>query len=70
LAQDRERLEHAFDARSQAIGRIGLPAVRDFRRKRLEREHAVEMARIADAETALPELNPVLLLRVGTRAAS
>jgi superfamily II DNA or RNA helicase len=70
LAQDRERLEHAFDARSQAIGRIGLPAVREFRRKRLEREHAVEMARIADAEAVLPELNPVLLLRVGTRAAS
>jgi hypothetical protein len=70
LAQDRERLELAFEARSQAIGRIGLPAVRDFRRKRLEREHAVEMARVADAEAVLPELNPVLLLRIGMRAAS
>lgn len=70
LAQDRERLVLAFDARSQAIGRIGLPAVREFRRKRLEREHAVEMARVADAEAVLPELNPVLLLRIGMRAAS
>ena len=70
LAQDRERLEQALDARSQAIGRIGLPAVREFRRKRLEREHAVEMARVADAEAVLPELNPVLLLRIGARTAS
>ena len=70
LAQDRERLKQAFDARNQAIGRIELPAVRDYRRKRLEQEHAVEMARIADAEAVLPELNPVLLLRVGTRASS
>lgn len=70
LAQDRERLELAFDARSQAIGRIGLPAVRDFRRKRLEREHAVEMTCVADAEAVLPELNPVLLLRIGMRATS
>ena len=70
LAQDRERLEQAFEARSQAIGRIGLPAVRDFRRKRLEQEHAVEMARLTDAEAVLPELNPVLLLRVGTGATS
>jgi hypothetical protein len=70
LAQDRERLEQAFEARSQAIGRIGLPAVREFRRKRLEQEHAVEKVRLADAEAVLPELNPVLLLRVGTGATS
>jgi len=70
LAQDRERLEQAFEARSQAIGRIGLPAVREFRRRRLEQEHAVEMARLADAEAVLPALNPVLLRRVGAGATS
>ena len=65
LAQERERLKQAFDARSQAIGRIGLPAVREYRRKRLEQERASEMARVADADAVVPELNPVLMLRVG-----
>jgi hypothetical protein len=58
-------LKQAFEARSQAIGRIGLPAVREYRRKRLEQDHASEMARVADADAVVPELNPVLMLRVG-----
>lgn len=66
LSQELGRLKQAFDARSQAIGRIGLPAVREYRRKRLEQEHASEMARIADADTVVSELYPVLMMRVGT----
>lgn len=66
LAQERERLKQSFEARSQAIGRIGLPAVREYRRKRLEREHASEVARVADADVVVPELNPVLMLRIGS----
>jgi superfamily II DNA or RNA helicase len=68
LLQERERLLQAFDARSQAIGRIGLPAVREYRRKRLEQEHASEMARVADAEAVVPELNAVIMLRLGAEA--
>jgi hypothetical protein len=65
LAEERERARYAFEARYQAIGRIGLPAVREHRRKRLESEHRARLAVLSDAETCLPDLNPVLLLRIG-----
>jgi hypothetical protein len=65
LAEERERARYAFEARYQAIGRIGLPAVREHRRKRLEAEHEARMAALADAEGCTPDLNAVLMLRVG-----
>lgn len=69
LAEERERARYAFEARYQAIGRIGLPAVREHRRKRLETEHRTRMAALADAESSMPELNAVMMLHIGdTRA--
>ena len=65
LSEERERARYAFEARFQAIGRIGLPAVREHRRKRLEAEHETRMAELADAEVCTPDLNAVLMLRVG-----
>lgn len=65
LAEERERARYAFDARYQAIGRIGLPAVREHRRKRLEAEHEARMAALAYTEACTPDLNAVLLLRIG-----
>lgn len=65
LAEERERARYAFEARYQAIGRIGLPAVREHRRKRLEAEYQTRMAALADAEGCTPDLNAVLLLRIG-----
>lgn len=65
LAGERERARHAFEARRQAIGRIGLPAVREHRRKRLEAEYEARARTLADAETCTPDLNAVMLLRVG-----
>jgi len=65
LTEERERARYAFDARYQAIGRIGLPAVREHRRKRLEAEHEARMAALADAEACTPDLNAVLMLRIG-----
>lgn len=65
LAEERERARYAYEVRYQAIGRIGLPAVREHRRKRLEAEHETRMASLADAEVCTPDLNAVLLLRVG-----
>jgi hypothetical protein len=70
LKEDRDRERYAYDARHQAIGRIGLPAVRDYRRKRLLAEHEARMAMLDAAEVYTPELNAVLTLRVGqTKAA-
>jgi superfamily II DNA or RNA helicase len=65
LAEERERARYAFEARYQAIGRIGLPAVREHRRKRLVAEHEARMAALAIATACTPDLNAVLMLRIG-----
>jgi superfamily II DNA or RNA helicase len=65
LKEDRERAKYAYDARYQAIDRIGLPAVREHRRKRLNAEHRTRMAALDDADAGVPELNAVMMLRVG-----
>jgi len=65
LAEERERACYAFEARYQAIGRIGLPAVREHRRKRLVAEHEARMAALAIATACTPDLNAVLMLRIG-----
>ena len=64
LQEDRERAVYAFEARQQATGRIGLPAVRDHRRKRLQKEHEARLASLADAEASVPDLNAVMMVRV------
>jgi superfamily II DNA or RNA helicase len=66
LKEERERMQYAYDARYQAIGRIGLPAVREHRRKRLEREHEARMAAIDEAQACVPDLHAVMMVRVGT----
>lgn len=65
LKEERERAMYAFDARNKAIGRIGLPAVREHRRKRLNTEHQVRMAMLNNAEASVPDLNAVMMIRVG-----
>lgn len=65
INEARQRAKYAYDARYQAIGRVGLQAVRDFRRKRLQADHDARMAQLDAAETYTPELNAVLMLRVG-----
>jgi hypothetical protein len=70
LQEARERARYAFEARDQAIGRIGLPAVRAYRRRRLEQEHKERMATLDAGETSLPDLNAIMMLRVGPGFAS
>ncbi len=65
LAEERDRATYALEARQRAIGRIGLPAVRDYRRKRLLAEHEDRMAALDRAARFTPDLNAVLMLRVG-----
>ncbi len=65
LKEERERALYAFEARGQAIGRIGLPAVREHRRKRLQQEHNARMAALDDMEASVPDLNAVMMVRVG-----
>jgi SNF2 family DNA or RNA helicase len=70
LQEARERARYAFEARDQAIGRIGLPAVRAHRRRRLEQEHKDRMATLDAAETSIPDLSAIMMLRVGPGFAS
>ena len=70
LREERERARYAYEARHQAIGRIGLPAVRDYRRKRLLAEHETRMAMLDIAESYTPDLNSVLMLRIGHEKAA
>jgi superfamily II DNA or RNA helicase len=64
LKEERERAVYAFEARGQAIGRIGLPAVREHRRKRLQQEHDARMAALDYMEASVPDLNAVMMVRV------
>jgi len=65
ILEERERAKYAYDVRHQAIGRVGLQTVRDYRRKRLRADHDARMAQLDAAEAYTPDLNAVLLLRVG-----
>jgi len=70
IRDERDRAKYAYDARYQAIGRIGLQNVRDYRRIRLLSDHETRMAQLNSAEAYTPDLNAVLMLRVGEVTAS
>jgi len=68
IEEERGRALYAFEARHQAIGRVGLQTVRDYRRKRLQSEHEARMAQLDAAASYSPDLNALLVLRVGELA--
>jgi hypothetical protein len=68
IEEERGRALYAFEARHQAIGRVGLQTVRDYRRKRLQSEHEARMAQLHAAASYSPDLNALLVLRVGELA--
>lgn len=65
LREERERARFAFDVRHRAIGRVGLQTVRDYRRKRLQAEYDTRVAQLNAAEAYAPDINAVLMLRIG-----
>jgi hypothetical protein len=44
---------------------VGLQTVRDYRRKRLQKEHEARMAQLDAAASYSPDLNALLVLRIG-----
>lgn len=68
IKEERDRATYAFDARNQAIGRIGLPAVRQFRRRRLQTEHEARLAALDEMKSSVPELNAVAMVRIDANA--
>jgi hypothetical protein len=70
LNRDRRRGEQAFAARQVAVERIGLPAVRMHRLTLLDEERQVWRETLVRDEETLPELVPLLILRVEAEAAN
>ncbi|HEL5054237.1 TPA: DEAD/DEAH box helicase family protein [Stenotrophomonas maltophilia] len=68
IKEERDRATYAYEARYQAIGRIGLPAVREFRRRRLQAEHESRLAALDGMTTTVPELNAVAMVRIDAKA--
>jgi hypothetical protein len=64
LKRQQEKGQYAFQVRRDALNRIGLPEVRQHRIKRLEEEHRAWADELKKRESVLPELQPVILLRV------
>ena len=61
---NKRRGNYAFQVRREALGRLGLPEVRQHRLKRLDEEERAWAAELRKREQVLPELQPVILLRV------
>ncbi|WP_026355178.1 helicase-related protein [Massilia niastensis] len=70
LKDERERAEYAYESRHQAIGRIGLPTVREHRWKRLKAEYQARLAALDEADASVPDLNAVMMVRVGPTMSS
>ena len=64
LKREQEKGQYAFQVRRDALNRIGLPEVRQHRLKRLEEEERAWADELRKREQVLPELQPVILLRV------
>lgn len=64
LKREQEKGLYAFHVRREALNRIGLPEVRQHRLKRLADEEMAWAEEIRKRERVLPELQPVVFLRV------
>jgi hypothetical protein len=64
MARERDKSEYAFAARRRAIGRIGLPEVRNFRLSALSSEEKEFSERVDQRTRALPTIVPLLIMRV------
>lgn len=64
LRQEQEKGNYAFQVRREALGRLGLPEVRQHRLKRLVEEEIAGAAELRKRAQILPELQPIILLRV------
>ena len=64
LKKEQEKGQRAFQVRREALNRIGLPEVRQHRLARLDEEEATWAAEQRRREQILPELQPLIILRV------
>jgi hypothetical protein len=69
LTRERDKGEYAFSARRRAVERIGLPQVRDHRLAILDREEREWLAQMERRAQVIPEMIPLLVLKLETRNA-
>ncbi len=64
IRNERDKGRYAFQVRRQALNRIGLPEVRQFRIKKLDEEEQSWNKALEQREHVFPELQPVCILHV------
>ena len=64
IAREEERGASAFYSRRRVIDRVGLPEVRQYRMDRCDAEEAEWRLALESARQAVPEIRPLLLLRI------
>lgn len=64
IHNEREKGRYAFHVRRQALNRIGLPEVRQFRIRKLDDEEREWQTALQQREHVFPELQPICLLFV------
>ena len=64
ITREEERGKVAFASRRKAIERVGLPEVREYRRSRCDVEEAAWRNELLAAKQTVPEIRPLLMLRI------
>jgi len=64
IAREREKADYAFAARRRTTERIGLPQVRNYRLNLLAQEERRYLEQLDQKAHALPELSPLIVIRV------
>lgn len=65
IQREQERGQRSFEARQRAIEQIGLPEVRNYRRRQCEAEKGLWESELERARGILPEIRPLLALQIG-----
>lgn len=64
IAREEERARVAFGSQRKAIMRVGLPEVRHYRMNRCDEEEATWRRELAIAKEIVPEMRPLISMRV------
>lgn len=64
IAREEERGLHAFGSRRKAIERVGLPEVRQYRQAKCDAEEKEWRNELEMAKQIVPEIRPLLLMRI------
>ena len=67
--REEERGSISFASRRKAIERIGLPEVRQFRMSRCDADESAWQRELQAARQIVPEIRPLLMLRITRRGA-